>query len=53
LRLQHDSVSPYYTVGQLIFVRNFIKNQWILMPFLLLDLKSNDTCDGMNFTHLT
>ena len=23
------------------------------MPFLLLDLENNSTCDGMNFTHLT
>jgi len=23
------------------------------MPFSLLDLEKNNTCDGMNFTHLT
>jgi len=23
------------------------------MQFSLLDFKMNDTCDGMNFTHLT
>jgi len=23
------------------------------MQFLLLELPMNDTCDGMNFTHLT
>jgi len=28
-------------------------NQWILMQFSLLDFKENDTCEGMNFTHLT
>jgi len=30
-----------------------VKNQWILMQFSLLALMMNDTCDGMNFTHLT
>jgi len=30
-----------------------VKNQRILMQFSLLDLTRNDTCDGMNFTHLT
>jgi len=39
--------------GQLIFLCNFVKNQWILMQFSLLDLQINDTCDIMNFTHLT
>jgi len=29
------------------------KNQRILMQFPLLDFKMNDTCDNMNFTHLT
>jgi len=29
------------------------KNQQILMQFSLLDFKMNNTCDGMNFTHLT
>jgi len=48
----------YYTVShkkrsQLIFVRNFVKNQRILMHFSLLDLAMNDTRDGVNFTHLT
>jgi len=47
-----------YTVShkkrsQLIFVCNFMKNQRILMQFSLLELTMNDTCDGMNFTHLT
>jgi len=27
--------------------------QQILMQFSLLELTMNDTCDGMNFTHLT
>jgi len=35
------------------FVRNFVKNQRILMQFSLLDLTMNDTCDGIHFTHLT
>jgi len=39
--------------SQLIFVCNFVKIQRILMQFLVLDLIINDTCDGMNFTHLT
>jgi len=39
--------------SQLIFVCNFVKNQWILMQFTLLELAMTDTCDGMNFTHLT
>jgi len=30
-----------------------VKNQWILIQFSLLALAMNDTCDGMNFTHLT
>jgi len=38
---------------QLIFVGNFVKNQRILNAFSLLDLEMNDTCDSMNFTHLT
>jgi len=47
-----------YTVGhkkrsQVIFVCNFVKNQWILMQFLLSELTMNDTCDGVNITHLT
>jgi len=46
-----------YTVGheessQLIFVRNFVKNQLILMQFSLLDFEMNGTCEGINFTHL-
>ena len=32
---------------------DFVKNQRILMQFLLLDLTMNDTCDDMNFTHLS
>ena len=39
--------------SQLIFLCNFVKNQWILMQFSLLDLQMNVTCDIMNFTHLT
>jgi len=39
--------------SQLIFVRNFVKNQRILMQSSLIDLEMNDTCDSMNFTHLT
>jgi len=39
--------------SQLIFVCDFVKIQRILMQFSLLDLTMNDTCDGMNFTHLT
>ena len=51
-------MSELYTVShkkrsQLIFVCNFVKNQWILMQFSLLELTMDDTCDGMNFTHLT
>jgi len=38
--------------SQLIFVRNFVKNQRILMQISLLDLAMNDTRDGKNFTHL-
>jgi len=32
---------------------DFVKNQRILMQFLLLDLKMNSTCDSINFNHLT
>jgi len=41
--------------SQLIFVCNFVKNEWILMQFSLLDVKMklSDICEGMNFTHLT
>jgi len=39
--------------NQLIFVCNCVKNQRILMQFSLLELTMNDTCDGINFTHLT
>jgi len=39
--------------SQLIFVCNFVKNQRILMQFSLLELTMNDTCDSMNFTHIT
>jgi len=47
-----------YSVGhkkrsQLSFVSNFGKNQQILMQFSLLDFKMNDTCEGINFNHLT
>jgi len=30
-----------------------VKNQRILMQFSLLELTMKDTCDSMNFTHLT
>jgi len=40
-------------MSQLIFARNFVKNQQILMHFPLLYLTMNGTRDGMNFTHLT
>jgi len=30
-----------------------VKNQRILMRFSLLELTMNDTCEGINFTHLT
>jgi len=39
--------------SQLIFVCNFVKNQQILVQFSLLHLQMNDTCDSINFTHLT
>jgi len=39
--------------SELIFVSNFAKNQQISMEFSLLDLEMNDTCDSINFTHLT
>jgi len=46
-----------YTVGHkkgaYIFVCNFIKMQWILMQFSLIDLEMNGTWDSMNFIHLT
>ena len=38
---------------QLIFVCNFVKNQWILIQFHCQIFKMNGTCDDMNFTHLT
>jgi len=38
---------------QIIFVRNFVKNQQILMPFSVFGLKMNGTCDGVNLAHLT
>jgi len=34
-----------------LFVSNFVKDQWILMPFALLDLNWMKR-DDMNFTHL-
>jgi len=44
-----------YTVGersqQQVF--NFVKNQWILMQFSLLDLKMKGARNGTTFTHLT
>jgi len=44
-----------YTVGersqQQVF--NFVKNQWILMQFSLLDLEMKGARNGMTFTHLT
>jgi len=39
--------------SQLIFVHNFIKNQWILMQFSLLDLEVSGIFDIINFTHFT
>jgi len=39
--------------SQHIFFCNFVKNQQILMQFSLLAFEMNDTCEGMNFTHLT
>jgi len=36
-----------------MFLCNFVKNQWILMQLSLLELQMNDTCDIINFTHLT
>jgi len=30
-----------------------MKNQRILMQITVLELTMNDTCDGMNFIHLT
>jgi len=47
-----------YTVShkkrsRLIFVCNFVKYQRILMHFSLLELAMNNTCDGMDFIHLT
>jgi len=42
-----------YKKRQHSFVCNFVKNQQILMQFLLLDFKMNDTCDGINLTYLT
>ena len=38
---------------QIIFVRNFVKNQQISMPLSMLGLKMNGTCDGVNLAHLT
>jgi len=38
---------------QLIFVRNFIKNQRMFVLFSLLDLLMIGAGIGMNFTHLT
>jgi len=35
-----------------VSVCNFVKNQRILMLFSLSELTMNDTCDGINFTHL-
>jgi len=42
-----------YKKGANFFVCNFVKNQQILMQFSLLHLQMNDTCDSINFTHLT
>jgi len=40
--------TPYaINKNQLIFVCNFVKNQWILMQLSLLDLTMNNTCDAM------
>jgi len=48
----------FYTVShekrsQHIFVRNFVRNQRILMQFSLLDLAMNNTRKCVNFTDLT
>ena len=46
-----------YSVGHkkepTYFVCSFVKNQGILMQFLVIDLVMNGTCDSMNFTYLT
>jgi len=39
--------------SQNIFVCSFVKNQGILMQFLLLDLENNNICESLNFIHLT
>jgi len=50
----HRSTTPWAVKrSQLIFFRNFVKNQLILMQFSLIDLEMNGTCDSMNFTHFT
>ena len=51
--LTHVYTVSHKKWSQLIFVCNFVKNQRMLMQFSLLELTMNDTCDGMNFTHLT
>jgi len=51
------AISCSYTVNRkkepTYFCSNFMKNQRILTQFSLLDLAMNDTCGGINFTHLT
>jgi len=40
-------------MSQLVFVFNFMKRQWISMPFSLLDLGMNSThTKGVTFDHL-
>jgi len=36
----------------LFFVYNFVRNQWILMLFSLIDLEMNARCKGMNLIYL-
>jgi len=53
---QYNSIYMY-SVGHkkepTYFVCSFVKNQGILMQFLVIDLVMNGTCDSMNFTYLT
>jgi len=36
-----------------VYIANVAKNQRISMQSSLLDFEMNDTCEGMNFIHLT
>jgi len=53
--LQLSLVIGWYTSfgTQCIFICSFVKNQANLVLFLLLDLRSHDMCDSVNFIHLT